>query len=130
MQKDFINIAAHELRTPIQPILGLAEVALSKSKDEPQKELLEVVVRNAKRLVTLTDNIIDVTRIENQSLKLQKERFNINETILSILEECESRDGKTKEDINLVFAPKENFLIKADKKRLIQIISNLVNNAI
>jgi two-component system sensor histidine kinase VicK len=76
MQKDFINIAAHELRTPIQPILGLSEAVLSKSKDETQKELLEVVVRNAKRLTTLIENILDVTRIENQSLSLRKERLN------------------------------------------------------
>ncbi len=130
MQRDFINIAAHELRTPIQPILGLAEVALSKSNDEPQKELLEVVVRNAKRLSNLIDNILDVTRIENQSLRLQKERFNINETILNILEECESQDNKLKPDVKLVFAPKEDFFVKADKGRLMQVISNLINNAI
>src|SRR5215204_5423273 len=68
MQKEFINIAAHELRTPIQPILGLTEAVLSKAKDESQRELLEVVVRNAKRLRSLIENILDVTRIENQSL--------------------------------------------------------------
>ncbi|MFL6486812.1 MAG: ATP-binding protein, partial [Nitrososphaera sp.] len=130
MQRDFINIAAHELRTPIQPILGLAEVALSKSNDEPQKELLEVVVRNAKRLGTLIDNILDVTRIENQSLRLQKERFNISEIILNILEECESQDNKLKPDVKLVFTPKEDFFVEADKGRLMQVISNLINNAI
>src|SRR5215218_2276617 len=94
MQKDFINIAAHELRTPIQPILGLSETVLSKSKDETQKELLEVVVRNAKRLTTLIENILDVTRIENQSLSLRKERLNINGIVLNILEEYEGRDNK------------------------------------
>ncbi|MFL6366534.1 MAG: ATP-binding protein, partial [Nitrososphaeraceae archaeon] len=130
MQRDFINIAAHELRTPIQPILGLAEVALSKSNDEPQKELLEVVVRNAKRLGTLIDNILDVTRIENQSLRLQKGRFNISEIILNILEECESQDNKLKPDVKLVFTPKEDFFVEADKGRLMQVISNLINNAI
>src|SRR5215211_4642256 len=78
MQKEFINIAAHELRTPIQPILGLTEAVLSKAKDESQRELLEVVVRNAKRLRSLIENILDVTRIENQALTLQKERFNLN----------------------------------------------------
>jgi len=130
MQRDFINIAAHELRTPIQPILGLAEVALSKSNDGPQKELLEVVVRNAKRLGTLIDNILDVTRIENQSLRLQKVRFNISEIILNILEECESQDNKLKPDVKLVFTPKEDFFVEADKGRLMQVISNLINNAI
>jgi nitrogen-specific signal transduction histidine kinase len=130
MQKDFINIAAHELRTPIQPILGLTEAVLSKSKDETQKELLEVVVRNAKRLGTLIENILDVTRIENQSLNLQKERLDINMIILNILEEYESRDKKSKDDLKIVFTPKDNFIVEADKGRVTQVISNLMNNAI
>jgi two-component system, OmpR family, sensor histidine kinase VicK len=130
MQKDFINIAAHELRTPIQPILGLTEAVLSKSKDETQKELLEVVVRNAKRLRSLIENILDVTRIENQSLSLQKERLNINGIILNILEEYESRDNKKKDDVKIVFTPKDDFFVEADKGRVMQVISNLMNNAI
>lgn len=130
MQKDFINIAAHELRTPIQPILGLTEALLSKSKDETAKELLEVVVRNAKRLRTLIENILDVTRIENQSLSLRKERFKINGIILNILEEYESRDNKRKNDLKIVFTSKDDFFIEADKGRVMQVISNLMNNAI
>jgi two-component system, OmpR family, sensor histidine kinase VicK len=130
MQKDFINIAAHELRTPIQPILGLTEVALSQAKDETQKGLLEVVARNAKRLRSLIENILDVTRIENQSLNLQKERFSINRIISHILEEYESRDDKRKDDVKIVFTPKDDFLVVADKGRLVQVISNLMNNAI
>jgi two-component system sensor histidine kinase VicK len=130
MQKDFINIAAHELRTPIQPILGLSEAVLSKSKDETQKELLEVVVRNAKRLTTLIENILDVTRIENQSLSLRKERLNINGIVLNILEEYEGRDNKKKDNVKIVFTPKDDFFVEADKGRVMQVISNLMNNAI
>jgi nitrogen-specific signal transduction histidine kinase len=130
MQKDFINIAAHELRTPIQPILGLTEAVLSKSKDKTQKELLEVVVRNARRLRTLIENILDVTRIENQSLNLQKERLNINWIILNILEEYGSRDKKRKDDLNIVFTPGNDLFVEADKGRVMQVISNLMNNAI
>jgi signal transduction histidine kinase len=130
MQKDFINIAAHELRTPIQPILGLTEALLLKSKDETAKELLEVVVRNAKRLRTLIENILDVTRIENQSLSLRKERFNINGIILNILEEYERRDNKRKNDLKIVFTSKDDFFVEADKGRVMQVISNLMNNAI
>ena len=130
MQKDFINIAAHELRTPIQPILGLTEALLSKSKDETAKELLEVVVRNAKRLRTLIENILDVTRIENQSLSLRKERFKINGIILNILEEYESRDNKRKNDLKIAFTSKDDFFVEADKGRVMQVISNLMNNAI
>jgi two-component system, OmpR family, sensor histidine kinase VicK len=72
MQQEFINVAAHELRTPIQPILSLTEVLRSKIKDNEQEELLAVIIRNAKRLGQLTQNILDVTRIESQSLQLKK----------------------------------------------------------
>jgi signal transduction histidine kinase len=72
MQQEFISIAAHELRTPIQPILSLTEVLRSKIKDNEQEELLAVIIRNAKRLGQLTQNILDVTRIESQSLQLKK----------------------------------------------------------
>jgi signal transduction histidine kinase len=81
MQIEFINIASHELRTPIQPILGLTQIILSKIKDTEQIELLDTVIRNAKRLKQLTDDIFDVTRIESRSLNLNKEQFDLNEQI-------------------------------------------------
>ena len=77
MQKEFINIAAHELRTPIQPILGLSDLLNSKTGNiEQYKESLDTISRNAKRLSRLTDDILDATRIESKSLLLKKERFN------------------------------------------------------
>ena len=78
MKDEFINVAAHELRTPVQPILGLSEVLRSKIKDTKQLELLDIITRNAKRLQRLTDGILDVTEIESQSLKLNKEKFDIS----------------------------------------------------
>src|SRR6188472_348428 len=68
MQKEFINVAAHELRTPIQPILSLSQILLSKKGDiEQYRELLDAIKRNSKRLQRLTENILDVTKIESQS---------------------------------------------------------------
>jgi signal transduction histidine kinase len=87
MQREFINIAAHELRTPIQPIIGLSEVVLRNPRDAEQAKLLEVINRNAKRLSRLTENILDVTKIESQSLNLKKERFNLNEVITNAIDD-------------------------------------------
>src|SRR5215210_2325162 len=89
MQKEFINIAAHELRTPIVPILNLSELLYSNTKEgqqrqiqeEQQKEMLEIILRNANRLHQLTEDILDVTRIESQILQIRKERFNLNDVI-------------------------------------------------
>src|SRR5215212_1737760 len=80
MKVQFINVAAHELRTPIQPILGLSEFIRPKVNDK-EREYMDVIIRNAKRLQRLTENILDVTKIESQSLKLDKERFNLNDII-------------------------------------------------
>lgn len=87
MQMEFINIAAHELRTPIQPILGLSEVLISKVKDTEQLQLLNAIVRNAKRLEQLTNDILDIERIETNSLRVTKEQFNLNDVIVNVIED-------------------------------------------
>jgi signal transduction histidine kinase len=137
MQKEFINIAAHELRTPIQPILGLSQVIRSKIKDTEQRELLDNIIRNAKRLQRLAEDILDITRIESQSLKLNKERFNLNDLILNVVQEYRNQvekdnDEYNKNNITLLYESKNdiNFFVEADRYRLTQVISNLLNNAI
>ena len=147
MQKEFIDIAAHELRTPVQPILSLTEVLRSKIKDNEQEKLLAVIIRNAKRLGQLTQNILDVTRIESQSLQLKKEIFDVNDIILNIVQDYRHQlekednaddvkllllydnDGSNK-DNNVVDGRPSPVFIQADKERISQVISNLLNNAI
>jgi two-component system, OmpR family, sensor histidine kinase VicK len=130
MQQEFINIAAHELRTPIQPILGLTDVLRSdKTLDRAaQEELLDVIVRNAKRLQRLADDILDVTKIESHSLLLKKELINLNDIISNTVQEIKGHDVK----VELIYNPEDHNIIfvEADKARLIQVISNLINNAV
>jgi signal transduction histidine kinase len=132
MKDEFINIAAHELRTPIQPILGLSEVLLNKIKDTKQVQLLDAIIRNAKRLQRLTDDILDVTKIESQSLKLNKEQFNLNDLISSIIDDYRNRIERDNVEIKLLYESnnKDNVFVEADRGRLIQVISNLLDNAI
>ncbi len=131
MQKEFINVAAHELRTPIQPILTLSEVLQSKEKDEEKRRLVDIISRNAKRLQRLTENILDVTRIESQLLRLSKEKFNLNDLVLSIVEEYKKEIVDDKSNIKLLYNPIEdnNIIVEADRHRITQIISNLIDNA-
>ena len=136
MQKEFINVASHELRTPIQPILGLSEVLYAKIKDTEQRQLLDTITRSAKRLQRLTDDILDVTKIESQSLKLNKERFNLNDVITNVIDEMivnrEFKNEKSDYDnnnIKLEYRPKDIF-VEADRIRVTQVISNLLNNSI
>jgi two-component system, OmpR family, sensor histidine kinase VicK len=134
IQQEFINVAAHELRTPIQPILGLADILRSKQTDGGREaEYLDVIIRNAKRLQRLTENILDITRIESRSLDLKQELFNLNEMILSAIADCNNQVAKKRKDTNLKLEftdPNEVIFIHADKERINQVISNLLSNAI
>jgi signal transduction histidine kinase len=132
MKDEFINVAAHELRTPIQPILGLSEILHTKIKDIEQRQLLDTITRNAKRLQRLTDDILDVTKIESQSLELNKERFNVNELIPNIIDGYRNYIEKDNVQVKLLYEPnsKDNIFIEADRGRIIQVISNLIGNAI
>lgn len=92
MQKEFINVAAHELRTPIQPIIGLAEILRSKkdvitTSTDIYDEYLSIIIRNARRLKELTDNILDVARIESQEMKLNKQKADTDSLILEANQE-------------------------------------------
>jgi two-component system, OmpR family, sensor histidine kinase VicK len=135
MQKEFIDVAAHELRTPTQAIVGYSE--LLDMEPERSKEYVGPILRNAERLQRLTGDILDVARMESRTLKLNIEQFNLKDVISSNIQDYRNqiqKQGK-KEDIKLVYdddnnnKPKDIF-IKADKARVSQVISNLVNNAI
>jgi len=133
MQHEFINVAAHELRNPIQPILGLSQILRSKKEDTGiQERLLDVIIRNAKRLQKLTEDILDVTRIESQSLHLNKEQFKVGEMLLTAIADSgtQVKDGYKDDNIKFELDIKEDILVEADRNRVNQVISNLLNNAI
>ncbi|MGH9983656.1 MAG: sensor histidine kinase [Nitrososphaeraceae archaeon] len=156
-QREFISIAAHELRAPIQPILALAEVLKSRQETqmEKQRELLPVIIRNAKRLKELTENILDITRIENKSLELQKEPLDIDEIVIGVFNDALD-ESEFSRNIRLVYNHNKNrkfdsalspshtessiafgsagkgssVSVTADRSRLTQVMTNLVGNAI
>ena len=124
------------MRTPIQPILGLSELLYTKIKDIEQRQLLEAITRNAKRLQQLTEDILDVSKIETQSLKLKKEQFNLNDVISNSIQDYtkQIKKGSSISNVKLFYKPTaDNMLsvvIEADKARLAQVISNLLSNAV
>jgi len=131
MQNEFVKIAAHELRSPIQPLLGMSDVLRSKIKDSEQIKLLDVITRNAKRLQRLAEDILDVTRIESQTLKLNKEVFNLNYMIAKSIEDSKNQIEKTGSNVNINYdSGKNDVMVLADRGRLNQVISNLLDNAI
>ena len=136
MQKEFINVAAHELRTPIMPILGEAELIENDISESDyarvSKEQISSIIRNAKRLDRLAADILDVTNIEGKSLKLNKVSFDIDEILSELVTEysrqIESDFAKNKK-LKILYEP-IHIKIFADKYRITQVISNIINNAI
>jgi signal transduction histidine kinase len=132
LQQEFIDMAAHELRTPIQPILGLADVLRDRVSDKYERGLLEVIVRNAKRLQRFSSEILDVTKIEGSLLRLSKIEIDLNKKIEDVISDIGNR---TDTEINgkknkIVFQRRESITVYADKDRIYQVISNLLSNAL
>lgn len=131
MQQDFINIAAHELRTPIQPILGLTGSLRSQITDNKQQALLEIIIRNAKRLKRLTDDMLDVSKIESQLLQLNKEKVDLNEIISNVVKDYRNQIIESKRRIKLLYDEYlPRVIVEADKDRITQVVSNLLSNAV
>jgi signal transduction histidine kinase len=134
VHNEFINIAAHELRSPVQPILGLAELLRSRKEIGigKQDELLTVIIRNAKRLMELTENILDVTRIDDRTLHLRKEPLCVDDLIANTMEDIRNQLDRKQKIILIHENPKKEFplIAEADRGRLTQVISNLINNAV
>jgi signal transduction histidine kinase len=148
MKDEFINVAAHELRTPIQPIIGLSEVLSSRIRNNDSgsvintenQEYIDVILRNGQRLGKLVEDILDVTKIESQSLELHKEHFDLNDLIINIIDDIVASETdsmvyglparrKEKNHVKINYQPQQLF-VYADRNRIAQVISNLLNNAL
>lgn len=147
-QEEFISIAAHELRSPITPILGVLELMeyefeeVGKNEILLKKERFNTILRNAKRLERLASEILDVSRINDKSLILRREYFNLNEVLLDAIEDYKHQIKKSNTNTLLSYDVKnklgekeeptntDDIFVYADKGRIIQIIYNLLDNAI
>jgi signal transduction histidine kinase len=159
-QQEFVNVAAHELRTPIQPIISLSDVLLDKTMDNESHSLIEIIYRNARRLQRLSQDILDVTRIESGLLRLNKERFNLKEVVSCAVDDYRSQIKNSIRNIRLVYRfdkeeakqgvggeggqqqqeqqlrkqllvqASDSIFVEADKVRITQVIDNLLSNAL
>jgi signal transduction histidine kinase len=157
-QQEFLNIAAHELRTPIQPIITLSDILVHKIQDNESRELMDVIIRSAKRLQRLSQDILDVTRVESGLLNLNKERFDLKQIISNAVDDHRNQIRTSKKNITLVYGfdgkgdgkqkgqageqqehlPEglpiqdndDTMIVEADKGRITQVLDNLLDNAL
>jgi signal transduction histidine kinase len=125
MQREFINVAAHELRTPTQAIIGYSD--LFYLRPDSRDEAIKAIARNAERLESLTRDILDVTKIEGHRLDLSKEKFDISEVVDSAIDDI----GRKVDDSNIKFEFSPTKIeVHADRMRISQVVSNLLSNAV
>jgi signal transduction histidine kinase len=159
MQREFINVAAHELRTPIQSVLGYTELLLEGETDDRKKQALIRILHQSERLRKLASDILDVARIEGKTFRLTMKPLNLNSAIANIIKDYVNRlenyksheiTAKKLSNVNvsnddkrskygktmitkLLFKSKlkdeEHIFIEADKERLTQVIDNILDNA-
>jgi len=132
-KKDILKmfIASHEMRTSIQSILTYSE--LLHARPENKKEFIEAIFRNALRLKRLCNNLLDITRVESQTLRLEKVQFDLNELISSVIKDfrnqCDYGGNVGTQNVKVSFNPSGHVFVKADKYLIAQVILNLLDNA-
>ena len=137
LEKDFVNIAAHELRNPIQPIIGFSELLYSKIDNQEHRRLLDEVILNAKRLERLARLMLDVTRIENNSLVLTREAVDANRILKDIvdsynhkLEEKNAEINNENTKLTIIQKGIKNINASIDRVRITQVFCNILDNAV
>jgi signal transduction histidine kinase len=132
IQKEFINIASHEMKTPTQAIIGFSD--LIQKHPEKREEMIQAILRNALRLQRLTNDILDVTRIDSQTLNLHKEWSNLSDLIARVVEDYRSQIEKENQNVKLSYSfdqdMNDRLYVEADRDRITQVISNLLSNAV
>jgi two-component system sensor histidine kinase VicK len=138
LEKDFINFAAHELRNPVQPIIGFSELLYSKIENKEHRRLLEEVILNARRLEKLARIMLDVTRIENNSLIITKETVETGKVVRDIIdsynrkleEKNAANKSKNLEQLMIIQNGVKDVEATLDKVRITQVICNILDNAL
>src|SRR5215469_6228516 len=128
LKDHFVYTSAHELRNPIQPILGLSEFMRYHKADKEETEVFDIIIRNARRLGGLSERILDIQNIESRTLMLDKERFNINEMLRNIINEIKLKENKI--EIMFVEPKVDPVIVEADRMRIYEVILNLLSNSI
>ncbi|MFX1241493.1 MAG: PAS domain S-box protein [Promethearchaeota archaeon] len=131
VKNDFITMAAHELKTPLISISGYTDYILMKHRNNLNPEIttdLTTVQRNVNRLEELMDQLLDVLKIDENELKLQKEQINVSTIINNCLDELSYLINEKFLEIILNIEP--DIIINADPNRIFTVFTNLISNAI
>ncbi|MEK9149837.1 MAG: hybrid sensor histidine kinase/response regulator [Candidatus Desantisbacteria bacterium] len=129
LKSNFISMASHELKTPITSIMGFSELLLDEEMDRKQKkEYLQIIYEEAKRLTSILNDLLDISRIEEGKRTILKVAVNLREIIEDSILRLKNEAMKKK--IRIINTVSEEIKVMADRDTLIQILINLLSNAV
>lgn len=129
MRKSFIANVSHDLRSPLTSIRGFVQAIMDGTIPlEDQNKYLQIVLDEAERMNKMTNDILDLTKVENSNLELQKEPFELNRILKETLIHFEPLSVKRKVHVEVVLAGSETWVC-ADKEQIIRVLHNLLENA-
>ncbi|MBF0357788.1 MAG: response regulator [Magnetococcales bacterium] len=129
-KSEFLAVMSHEIRTPLNAIIGMSEVARERNKDQDMSRFLEVIDQSGKNLLTLVEDILDLSYIESGRLSLANEQINLKKLTQEALD-IHSINAKNKLlDLTCKIDPETPNIFSGDQKRLRQVLLNLIGNAV
>jgi two-component system, OmpR family, aerobic respiration control sensor histidine kinase ArcB len=128
-QQDFVDIASHQLRNPILPIIGFSKTLKSKIEDPDMLDYLNIIIKNAEKLKNIANDILDISKIEANPLKLDFEIFDLCELLEGIARDYNQFSNKDSSGIRILFQGCPNVFIEADKEYIKQAFENILNNS-
>lgn len=128
MKDSFLSNISHELRTPLTSVFGYTELLLEEDVTEEQRHKLEIILRNSKRLTRLIKSLLDTTLIESRNLQLDLQMLSVSDLVEQVAEDM--RTMASAKNLPMRIEIPQPLLVEGDRDRLVQVISNIVENAI
>ncbi|GMV53169.1 MAG: sensor histidine kinase [Chlorobi bacterium] len=132
VRSEFIANVSHELRTPIFSVQGYLETLLDGALDDPEvsRQFIEKAYYNARRLNALLSDLIDISRIESGELRMSFRYFSATELLQDVVNTMELQGAQRGITLRLLLPPNKALRVYGDRERLVQVLTNLIDNAI
>lgn len=129
-KENFLSVMSHEMRTPLNSVIGITNALIEESPKDSQRENLEILKFSSQNLLTLINDVLDFTKIETGNLQLEFIPFNLKHLVRNTIQAFQYKSDPRKIQIKSSVNPNIPEYVKGDPTRLYQILNNLLSNAV
>ncbi len=126
----FLANMSHEIRTPLNGIVGFTELLKNTELDDEQKEFIQIIEKSSENLLSIINNILDLSKIESNSIEIENITFNAREEFENAVEVYAVKSAEKNINLGFYMDPRINNPIKGDPTKIKEVIINLISNAI